>query len=339
GQVMGTPQYLSPEQARGNTATPASDVYSLGVVAFECLAGHRPFQADSPVATALAHLHEPVPDLPASVPRNLAAVVRRALSKEPADRYPDATAFAAALRNPATEVVAAVPPLPPVSERTQVLTGVPPAAAPIPAPDPTAAGPVVGEDRAGRRRAWLIALLVLVLVAVAVAAVVFATRGNDTPTNTPTPSTSSAGTVTIDEASFVGRPVDEVRRELTGAGLKVSTEPQTNPGGETAGLVTAVNPTGTLNVGDAVKVQYWGQAPSATPSATPTQTPSATPSETPSATPSATPSDTPSPSTTPSVTSSPSVTASLPASSAPASADASGSASPQAKSTGKAPRR
>ncbi|MCW2767433.1 MAG: protein kinase, partial [Nocardioides sp.] len=42
GQVMGTPQYLSPEQARGNTATPASDVYSLGVVAFECLAGHRP---------------------------------------------------------------------------------------------------------------------------------------------------------------------------------------------------------------------------------------------------------------------------------------------------------
>ena len=64
GQVMGTPQYLSPEQARGETATPASDVYSLGVVAYECLVGQRPYTGDSPVATALAHLREPVPELP-----------------------------------------------------------------------------------------------------------------------------------------------------------------------------------------------------------------------------------------------------------------------------------
>ncbi|MEQ4498354.1 serine/threonine-protein kinase, partial [Nocardioides kribbensis] len=68
GQVMGTPQYLSPEQARGTTATGVSDVYSLGVVAFECLAGRRPFQGDTPVTTALAHLNQPVPDLPAAVP-------------------------------------------------------------------------------------------------------------------------------------------------------------------------------------------------------------------------------------------------------------------------------
>ncbi|MDN5745737.1 MAG: serine/threonine protein kinase, partial [Nocardioidaceae bacterium] len=52
GSVMGTPQYLSPEQARGNPSTPASDVYSLGVVAYECLVGRRPFEADTPVATA-----------------------------------------------------------------------------------------------------------------------------------------------------------------------------------------------------------------------------------------------------------------------------------------------
>ena len=97
---MGTPQYLSPEQARGEVATPASDVYSLGVVAFECLSGHRPFQADTAVATALAHLREPVPELPDSVPPDLAHVVRRALAKDPAARYADGSAFAAALRDP-----------------------------------------------------------------------------------------------------------------------------------------------------------------------------------------------------------------------------------------------
>ena len=69
GQVMGTPQYLSPEQAQGGTATPASDVYSLGVVTFECLTSRRPFVGETPVATALAHLREPVPPLPAERPR------------------------------------------------------------------------------------------------------------------------------------------------------------------------------------------------------------------------------------------------------------------------------
>ena len=98
GEVLGTPQYLSPEQAEGRPATPASDVYSLGAVAYECLAGRRPFVADTPVATALAHLREPVPALPPTVPSALAAVVHRALAKDPADRYADGSAFAAAVR-------------------------------------------------------------------------------------------------------------------------------------------------------------------------------------------------------------------------------------------------
>ena len=68
GEVMGTPAYISPEQAEGTTATAASDVYSLAVVAFECLAGRKPFVADTPVGTAIAHLRNPVPDLPDTVP-------------------------------------------------------------------------------------------------------------------------------------------------------------------------------------------------------------------------------------------------------------------------------
>ena len=104
GQVMGTPQYLSPEQAEGSTATPASDIYSLGVVLFECLAGYRPFGGDTPITTALAHLRDPIPDLPDFVPADLAAVVRRALAKKPSERFATAADFAAALRNPAGRI-------------------------------------------------------------------------------------------------------------------------------------------------------------------------------------------------------------------------------------------
>jgi len=86
GMVMGTAQYLSPEQAVGRPATRLSDLYSLGVVAYEALAGKRPFTGPTAVDIAVAHVNDPVPPLPSSVDHALADLVLRLLSKDPAKR-------------------------------------------------------------------------------------------------------------------------------------------------------------------------------------------------------------------------------------------------------------
>jgi eukaryotic-like serine/threonine-protein kinase len=86
GIVMGTALYVSPEQATGQKVTGASDIYSLGVVAYECLAGRPPFVAEQPLAIAIMHKHDPVPPLPADVPRPVAELVLAMLAKNPADR-------------------------------------------------------------------------------------------------------------------------------------------------------------------------------------------------------------------------------------------------------------
>jgi serine/threonine protein kinase len=86
GMVMGTAMYVSPEQATGAKVTDASDIYSLGVVAYECLAGHPPFTASEPLAIAFAHKHEPVPPLPPDVPPPVSELVYHMLAKTPEER-------------------------------------------------------------------------------------------------------------------------------------------------------------------------------------------------------------------------------------------------------------
>ncbi|GAB3881065.1 serine/threonine-protein kinase [Microbispora bryophytorum subsp. camponoti] len=86
GTILGTAQYISPEQASGTTLTPASDIYSLGVVAYECLTGRPPFTAENPVALALRHLNDTPPPLPGNVPAPVAALVTAMLAKDPAAR-------------------------------------------------------------------------------------------------------------------------------------------------------------------------------------------------------------------------------------------------------------
>ncbi|MGH3117807.1 MAG: serine/threonine-protein kinase [Gaiellales bacterium] len=103
GMVLGTAGYLSPEQARGERAAPASDRYGLAVVAWELLTGARPYESESPTAEAAAHVNAPVPQ----ISWELDPVFQRALAKDPETRYPSAKAFVADLRRALEPSVAA----------------------------------------------------------------------------------------------------------------------------------------------------------------------------------------------------------------------------------------
>ena len=163
GTVLGTGEYLAPEQAGGKPVSPATDVYSLGVVLWELLAGDVPFVGENFVAVALRHVNEPPPGLrdrrPDVSPR-LEAAVDRALAKDPARRFSSMAAFAKELRACLAEAEGGGPALFADAERTLIT---PRAPAPSPAP--------VRRRRSRRRPlAWI--LLALVVAGAAFAAVV-----------------------------------------------------------------------------------------------------------------------------------------------------------------------
>jgi serine/threonine protein kinase len=101
GAIIGTAMYMSPEQARGAHPDERADIYSLGIMLFEMVAGKCPFEADSALTVMMMHLNEPVPDIReinGTVPEALTAVIEKALEKDPANRYQTASEMAAALR-------------------------------------------------------------------------------------------------------------------------------------------------------------------------------------------------------------------------------------------------
>jgi serine/threonine-protein kinase len=166
--LLGSADYLSPEQADGRQVDHRADIYSLGVLLYECLTGTLPFKGEGFVAVAMKHCSEPLPDPRTArrdVPDHLAAVAMHAAAKEPDDRFPDAAAMAAALDGrPGGTAVFTMPPLPPEGDE----------------------GDTARRPRRRRRRvlAWALALVVAAAVGVAAFAY-FETVGGDEPPPVP----------------------------------------------------------------------------------------------------------------------------------------------------------
>jgi beta-lactam-binding protein with PASTA domain/predicted Ser/Thr protein kinase len=202
GSVMGTPHYLSPEQAQGQAVTAVSDLYSIGVMLYEALAGRVPFEAESAVAIAMKQVSH-TPQRPSSinpaVTPALDAVVMRALEKDPGQRFQSAEAFAAALdaagREPAAAGgTAAFAPLPP----------------PVVAPGEALAAEPGEEER--RRRTWW----TLAAVAVLLGALIGLSLTRDTDTEVPAVTGNQLGVAIalLEQNDFKVGEITRVRRDV-----------------------------------------------------------------------------------------------------------------------------
>jgi serine/threonine-protein kinase len=236
GTTLGSVHYFSPEQARGDEVTGASDVYALGIVLYEMLTGRRPFEGDSAAGVALKRLNEdpPPPSTYRPVPSGLSAIVMRALQREPRDRFPDAGSFAEALRvwqkDPAAGAAAAAaggvgaagvaaavgspPPVPaPIPPSGEPTVYVPPRVAMPSDRTPSGTGqpprrPPQPEEREGQPWwTWALALLAVLLLGL-IGFLGMQILGGLGPGASPTPSTEQFAL-----PDWRGDPIAAARRE------------------------------------------------------------------------------------------------------------------------------
>ena len=244
GQVMGTVQYLSPEQASGHSASPSTDVYSLGIVAYEALAGRRPFTGESQVAIAMAQINEAPPELPVTVAEPVRNLIFASIAKKPSERPASAQAFARAaqaLRRGDVGAAAAIVPAitgGAATEATQVLGALASedATRVLPSMAGSAATTTAPQPVPAQRSPWtwpLIALSsVLLLALVGVLIAVFAEPNEPTPVPTDTSSvepteietpspTPTVDTVHIVEEEWVGLTRAQVQEKAAGLDLRI----------------------------------------------------------------------------------------------------------------------
>ncbi|MFD0481567.1 Stk1 family PASTA domain-containing Ser/Thr kinase [Kineococcus sp. GCM10028916] len=233
--VMGTAQYLSPEQARGEQVDSRSDLYSTGCLLYEILTGRPPFTGDAPVAVAYQHVSEqprPPSALAPQIPPAVDHVVLMALSKDREHRYQSAADFADDLRRAvegrplrgasfATQTFAAAPP-------TAATTVTPPVAVPVPVSPPTGALPRVSdgdppyeEDPARRRWPWVLLIVALVL---GIGGVGYALLNNDGGSSSGEQTSSAPATVAMPDV--VGSAQADAESQLTRLGLTTTVTQQ-----------------------------------------------------------------------------------------------------------------
>jgi serine/threonine protein kinase len=286
GQVMGTVQYLSPEQASGHPASPSTDIYSLGIVAYEALAGRRPFTGESQVAIAMAQINETPPELPVTVSEPVRNLVYACIAKNPADRPASAAHLARAAqalrRGDVAAAAAAVPGIigngslaamvgPNYGQGAQQLTRVLPVNGAVNTPtQPT-------DSR--RRNPWTWPLVALVsLLAVVLIGTIIALLANpgpkasptNTPTNTVTPSSPSpspsptSDRVTLNEADIIGLTQGQAADFLSNLGLRM--DPVVGivaPTADQVGLAYKVNPKGNVKKNELIAVTFYKAIPAA----------------------------------------------------------------------------
>ena len=287
GQVMGTVQYLAPEQASGKPASPATDIYSLGIVAYEALSGRRPFRGESQVSIAMAHIKEAPPELPGTIPEPVRKLVMSCIAKKAAGRPQNAEILAKAAR--ALEL----------GHDEEAMTYLPVPGADVSDTDtgsgPKNTQPIPVVDLGIPRKIWVMAIAGgVTLIALVIGSIALINAQLEPADTTPTveepvvvdePTTEDPApvddpvveepaapepepepeivTVTVPESEIVGKTEAQVTELLLAKGLRLDAiTGNIAPSKDKVGVAYRVNPTGTVADNTLIAVYFYAPIPS-----------------------------------------------------------------------------